>query len=257
MSENYKALSSANPDEILAGIDEIWQELKGDPVPDRLELMFDALCSLFYIDVFDRPELAEVLNSAQRTVAAMGKAAIPLILERLPNADIRAELVFAQTCGLMGEDVIDDLLEYYDEKTDSTSRAFILYAFGKIKSPRIVTTLPLVLQAIKSPTRKLEDTAVRALGKICECINPNDVKLTVREEMFNLLINKIPHPNDVIRSKAVRSLGKMVRYGFTNAQQNNRVRAEINAILGLDDDHYLDPAYLVRREAQEILQYLD
>lgn len=256
MSDDYKQLSSADPQEILSGIASIQQELATGPEDERITLIFDALTSLYYIDTFDKPELREALDSIQQVVASIGSPAIPLILKRLEDVDIRAELLFAQTCGLMDEKVIDDLLKYYDENTDPTSRSFILYAFGKIKSPRIVAALPLVINAIKSPTRKLEDTAVRALGKICECINPEDVKPATRDEMFSLLVNKITHPNDVIRAKAVRGLGKMMRFGFTSAQQKNRLATEIKAILGLDDDLSWDPAYLVRREAQEVLKHI-
>ncbi|MBC8402667.1 MAG: HEAT repeat domain-containing protein [Candidatus Marinimicrobia bacterium] len=256
MKSYFKKLSSADPRIISEGIEELEAELKIDPGEEELSLMFDALSSLFYVDTFDRPDLRTVRDEAQRVIASMGPKAIPLILARLENTDLKAELVFAQTCGLMGDKAISTLIESYDQRREAIFRSFILYAFGKIRSAKIVDALPIVLQAVKSPSRELEDTAVRALGKICESIDPGDVNAEMKEEIFYALSKKLTHPNDVIRSKAVRSLGKLVRFGFTDNLQNDYLRSKISDILGLEEGQTWDFAYLVRREAQEVRKYL-
>ncbi len=258
MNSYFKKLSSADPAIIIDGIHEIARELDNGPDEENLSLMFDALTSMFYLDTFDRPDLRKVRDLAQEVVASMGPRAIPLIMARLEHTDLKAELVFAQTCGLMGESAIKPLAEFYNEHREAVYRAFILYAFGKIRSSKISTVLDMVIMAVKSPSRELEDTAVRALGKICESINPEDIDDADREEIFNTLAKKLTHPNDVIRSKAVRSLGKLARFGFTDKLQNDHLRMKVNDILGLDEDEQgWDYAYLVRREAQEVLKYLD
>lgn len=257
MDTSFKKLLSADPKVISEGIKEIAVELKNKPDQEELSIIFDALTSLFYLDTFDRPDLRQVREQAQAVVVSMGTDAIPLIMERQKHTDFKAELVFAQTCGLMGEKVIQPLEDYYYKHDESFARAFILYAFGKIRSSKIVNVLPTIIQSVKSPSRELEDTAVRALGKVCESINPKDVDDTTRDDMFNALAQKLTHPNDVIRSKAVRSLGKMVRYGITDELQNDHLRAKTREILGLEEeDQAWDYAYLVRREAQEVLNYL-
>ncbi|MFH1851858.1 MAG: hypothetical protein ABIA75_05900, partial [Candidatus Neomarinimicrobiota bacterium] len=242
---------------VSLGIREIEAELGLNPDDDALSLMFDALTSLFYIDTFDRPDMRSVLEEAQRAVAAMGPRAIPLIVDRIDDADLKAELAYAQTCGLMGEMAITSLLDYYERQTEPALRAFILYAFGKIKSEKIVAALPAILEAVQSPTREIEDTAVRALGKIFESIRPTTVDTATRETIFTALIGKLDHPNDVIRSKAVRSLGKLARHGFLNDTQREFVRARMRVILGMEEDEPWDYAYLVRREARELLDNLD
>ncbi len=256
MESYFKKLSSADPATISTGIKELAVELKAKPDEEKLSLMFDALSSMFYIDTFDRPDLRAVREEAQQVVAAMGPKAIPLILERLEHTDLKAELVFAQTCGLMGAEAIDTLIESYDRHREAIFRAFILYAFGKVQSPEIVKALPIVLQAVKSPSRELEDTAVRAMGKICESIQPDDVTDEEREEIFYALTKKLTHPNDVIRSKAVRSLGKLVRFGFTDQLQIDFLQGKMSDILGLEENSTWDYAYLVRREAQEVIKFL-
>jgi hypothetical protein len=71
--------------------------------------------------------------------------------------------------------------------------------------------------------------------------------------MFNALVSKLSHGNDVIRSKAIRNLGKLIRYGFTNDIQTKEIMGKVKQVMGLDEDRQVDPAYLVRREAQEVL----
>ena len=71
--------------------------------------------------------------------------------------------------------------------------------------------------------------------------------------MFIALVSKLSHGNDVIRSKAIRNLGKLIQYGFTNDIQTNKIMGKVKQVMGLDEDRKVDPAYLVRREAQEVL----
>lgn len=257
MQDYFKQLSSTDPQVILKGIDRIRHLLESDPAEEEFSLILDALTSLFYLDTFDRPDLREVLASAQQTVADMGPRAIPLMLERLHNTDLKAEIIFAQTCGMMDEQALPILIENYHQHKEPIYRAFILYAFGKIKSSAVIKALPLVVEAVKSPSRELEDSAVRALGKICECIQPQAVSPTERDDIFHTLVSKLVHPNDVIRSKAVRSLGKLARVKWTTEEQNQFLRQKVREILGLEEQTTWDFAYLVRREAEEIRQLLN
>jgi HEAT repeat protein len=257
MDPTFKKLSSTNPKVIEAGVREIEQELQRGVDPEQLPLMFDALTSLFYIDTFDRPDLRTVVETAQRVVARMGPSVIPLILEKLQDTDIKAELALAQTCGLIGEAAIQPLMAVFNGQQDPVNTAFALYAFGKIKSPKIKAALPIILQAVKSPRKETEDTAVRALGKICESMRPQDLSEEEKNEIFDVLIKKCSHSNAVIRAKAVRSLGKLIRFGFVDDVQRNEIITRVKSLLGLDEDREWDPAYLVRREAQEILNLVE
>lgn len=237
----------------MDGLDEIESFITDGTRTEDLPIMFDAITSLFYIDPFDRPDLRTAIEKSVDTVAKMGAAAIPLVLEKIADSDIKAELNFARACGLMDESAIAPLLNVIQSTHGSPEMAFALYALGKIRSPKIVAALPLVLEKVNSPQKECEDTAVRALGKICENMNPDDVSPDLRDAIFTALVSKLSHGNDVIRSKAIRNLGKLIRYGFANEIQKKEILAKVKRVMGLDEDRKLDPAYLVRREAQEIL----
>ncbi|MBT6391537.1 MAG: hypothetical protein HOJ69_09910, partial [Candidatus Marinimicrobia bacterium] len=83
MDNAFKKLSSANSSVILEGLNEIENEISNGVPEEKLPIMLDAVTSLFYIDAFDRPDLAAVLKKAMETVAKMGAVAVPLVLEKV------------------------------------------------------------------------------------------------------------------------------------------------------------------------------
>jgi hypothetical protein len=58
-----------------------------------------------------------------------------------------------------------------------------------------------------------------------------------------------------VRAKAVRSLGKLARYGHLNGRERWELAAILRRILGKDERFEWDRAYVVRKEAQEALSY--
>ena len=84
-------------------------------------------------------------------------------------------------------------------------------------------------------------------------MRPEDVSVDMGEAMLNALVGKLSHSKDVIRSKAIWNLGKLIRYGFASDIQKNEIMSKVKKVMGLDEDRQLDSSFLVRREAQEIL----
>ena len=84
-------------------------------------------------------------------------------------------------------------------------------------------------------------------------MRPEDVSVDMGKAMFNALVGKLSQSKDVIRSKAIRNLGKLIRYGFASDIQKNEIMSKVKKIMGLDEGCQLDHSFLVRREAQEIL----
>jgi hypothetical protein len=55
----------------------------------------------------------------------------------------------------------------------------------------------------------------------------------------------------------VRSLGKLARFSYLTPAQEQRVRLAVLRILGRDEAHEWDRAFIVRREAEEALRHLE
>ena len=69
--------------------------------------------------------------------------------------------------------------------------------------------------------------------------------------------HRLSDAQPAVRAKAVRSLGKLVRAAYLSPAQEERVRLAILRVLGRDEAHEWDRAFIVRREAEEALRHLE
>jgi hypothetical protein len=221
----------------------------------------DRLCEmilpLFYIDPLDHPEHLPVIEEAIATVAGLGEDVIPVLIQNMEAGDVKAQMAMAQTLGRMGPRAIDPLLiEYRSGCPDPSCRSFLLYALGKVKSPQILKAAPLAAEAAGSPDLELRDTATRAIGKFAESIPPGEMPEDVRDAFISQLQARLTDASPGIRSKAVRSLGKLARHGHLTQDQRDELRVALQRIVGEDVSFDWDRAYVVRKEAREAMAYV-
>ena len=254
--ETVKALLASNDaGKLREGLEIIRQSIARKGVQEARQC-FELLTELFYIDTLDNPELAPILNEAISLVVGFGEWVIPYLIEKLDEGDIKAQMAIGQALGRIGADAIEPLLEAYQASKNMGQKTFILYALGKIKSPKIVVAAETVLEAASSPDCEMLDTATRAIGKLAESMAPEDLSPETRQGMIDQLHENLAACNPVIRSKAVRSLGKLARFGFMTADERQKLKSVCVSLLGEDKDFDWDRAYIVRYQAQEALQYL-
>lgn len=248
-------LTSARPDELHRGLKLLREELDRAGHADAAPL-FELVSALFYIDALDRPELAPVLDEAVNVAVRFGPSFLPVLLSKLEDGDLKAQLVISHALGRMGADAVEPLMEAYEASTDVGRRCFLLYALGKIKSPEVGKAIPLALEAAASPDTELRDTGTRAIGKLAETVPPERIPEALRLELVEKLRANLASTNAVIRAKAVRSFGKLARFGHLSAAERETFRGVCQSLLGRDDRFDWDRAYVVRREAEEALQGL-
>jgi hypothetical protein len=248
-------LASKRPEEIQEGLRHVAIEItklgSGDARP-----LFEMVTALFYIDALDHPELVPVLDQAVKLTASFGAWAIPILLEDLDAGDMKAQWAISHVLGRIGAAAIDPMLKAYSATSDPTLRAFILYALGKIRSPEIVKAAPTAFEASKSTDLGLRDTAMRTLGKFVECIPPARLSAAVRQQFSKCLFDNLLDDNASVRSKAMRSLGKMGKYGHLTAPEREQLKTTCQRILGVDEHGEWDRAFVVRKEAEEALSVL-
>ena len=222
---------------------------------DKARELLEILSTLFYLDTIERPELAPILDEAIRLVAKLGKRFIPDLLKKFDGQDFKAQLAIANALGRIGDDAINPLIQEFRRVPDNDRRAFIIYALGKIKSPHVIASVPLVLEAAQMPHAELQDTATRAIGKLAESILSGSLPEEMRHGMIVLLQKNLSSENAGIRSKALRSFGKLARYGHLTPDEKGKLKEMCERIVGDDDRFEWDHAYIVRREAQEAMKY--
>ena len=249
-----KLLASTTPDELRRGLELVRQEISRVGSAEARPL-FEMVSAIFYIDPLDHPELVPILDEAINLVVGFGDWVIPMLVEHLDAGDIKAQLAVGHALGRIGADAIDYLITHFQGSTDPARRTFVLYALGKIQSPRIVQAAQLALEAAQSPDVELRDTATRAIGKFAESIPPPQLSEQLRVAFIERLRLNLTDANPGIRAKAIRSFGKLARCGHLDAAQREKLKVRCRLIMGTDDNFEWDHAYVVRKEAAEALTY--
>ncbi len=254
LGEIERLLASEDRDEVRRGLDMAKELIKRVGSVEARPL-FGLLTALFYIDPYDRPDLKPCLDEAIDLMIGFGDWVIPRLIHQLDDSDLKAQIVVANALGRLGADAIDPLLDAYRDCERPERRPFILYALGHVRSPKVVKALDAVIEAAVSADPNLRDTALRTIGRMFESIEPGAVEPDRLQRVVGILRGNLADPNPGIRAKAVRSLGKLARYGHLDPEQEEWLCATLKRILGTDDAYDWDRAYIVRKEAKEALAF--
>ena len=253
--EIERLLAGAEEEKLVKGLKLIKQEIARVGSSEARPL-FEMLYSLFYIDPLEYPELVPVLEEAITLTVGFGSWVIPVLLDKLDSGDIKAQMAIAQALGRIGADAVDPLVNEYYTRDDTSKRIFILYALGKIKSPKIIKAMDAALDSCSASDMELRDTATRAIGKFIESIPPEDLPTHTKLRIITSLKANLACENPGVRAKAIRSLCKLAKYGHLNAEEKKEVHTICQRLLGTDEHFDWDRAFVVRKEAQEGLKYL-
>lgn len=250
----YDKLQAHDPGVITTGLQELSQELAG---MDNKQLgeAISAISSVFFLDTYEYPQFQAVVDQAVGTIADQGERVIPHLLGLLGDSDFKVEFNYALIFGRIGAPAISPLLKASLELQDSTERSFVIYSLGKIKDSRVRDAIPMLVESLESASKDIRDSAARTLGKISENVAAHEVEPDVIRTVYEALMLAVKDPHSGVRSKSVRSLGKMYRRGYLDADQTTRLQREIDIILGRGDYSW-DQAFVVRREATEVDELL-
>ena len=214
----------------------------------------EALCSLFYIDTADRPDLEAALDRASDVLALQGEKVVPFLLAQMQGSDIKSHMYLARALGRIGRDAIPRLREVLATAEDPYSRAFSLYALGKMTCPEVAEALPETIGGLMHPDKEVRDSAARTLGKIAQTVPPETLTPRRRKEMFESLMRTAHDPQAPVRAKAMRSLGKMASAGLLTPDEKEALCGAARAALGEAGEFVWDSAFIVRQEAREALK---
>ncbi len=250
-----QSLQSDRPERIGEGLGHLRASMGGLPEAEFRRAV-EELCSLFYVDTADRPDLQPLLDRAVAVLAAQGPRIVPQLLELMRGSDIKSHLYLARTLAYVGQAALPALRRVIATE-DPYSRSFALFAVGKVNDPAVREALPEVIGSLMHPDKEVRDSAARTLGKIAEAVPATQLAEDRRAEIFEVLFRTLSDAQPAVRAKAVRSLGKLVRAAYLTPPQEERVRLVVLRILGRDDAHEWDRAFIVRREAEEALRHLE
>ncbi len=255
LSAALRSLQSDRPEAIEEGLEDLRASLGSVPEADFRSAV-EGLCSLFYVDTADRPDLQPLLDRAVEILAAQGQHVVAQLLELMRGSDIKSHLYLARTLAAVGRMALPALRRVIATE-DPYCRSFALFAVGKVHDPAVREALPEVIGSLMHPDREVRDSAARTLGKIAEAVPADQLAADRRSEIFEVLFRTLADVQPAVRAKAVRSLGKLARFSYLTPEQEQRVRVAVLRILGRDEAYEWDRAFIVRREADEALRYLE
>lgn len=255
LSAALQSLQSERPDQVDEGV-EFLRERIGHLSEADFRSAVEGLCSLFYVDTADRPDLVPVIDRAIAVLAGQGSRVVSQLLAFMAGSDIKSHLCLGRTLGAIGPPALPALRLVLARDEDPYSRSFALFALGKVRHPSVREALPEVLGSLLHPDKEVRDSAARTLGKIGEVVPAAEIPEDLRAQIFEALWRTLSDFQPAVRAKGVRSLGKMACAGYWSCDQERHVGLALRRILGLDDAYEWDRAYIVRREAEEALRHL-
>jgi len=251
-----KVLRSNKEKEIIKVLKKIKLNFPKLKEGEKIELL-EGVFSLFYLDLFDKPEFEGVIKSAMEVLEEFGKdkECLKWLCSQLKETDLKASLNLARLLGKIGAPSIPFLFEIYNKEKNPYVRSMAIHSLSKIKEKEVLNFLSIIIDTLKSEDDELRDTGARTLGKFFENFKKEDFKDKDIDESFNLLLKLTGDPKAPIRAKAFRSLGKMAKYGFIDENKKEKLKESCLKALGKTSFQW-DNAYICRVEAEETLSYL-
>lgn len=96
LSAALKSLQGERPDTIEEGLAFLRARLGGLPEAEFRRAV-EEVCSLFYVDTADRPDLQPLLDRAVSALAAQGPRVVSQLLELMRGSDIKSHMYLART----------------------------------------------------------------------------------------------------------------------------------------------------------------
>lgn len=250
----FDAIISDNPSDMLDAIADLREnigELESRQVPDAVE----ALVSLFYIDLGDKPQFVKVVEDAVSAIAEIGEGAIPTLMWLLQETDTKANLMMARALGRIGPPAYGSLKDLFYNGITAWQKIMALFALAKMHEAALMEIFPDVVTSLDDSDRELRDTAARTVGRIISSFQPGQLPRDSVDQAFNKLLHHLGDNSSVVRAKCVRALGKLGKFKYLLPQQRELAYEAVSGLLGVGESGP-DPLFLVRKEAEQALVWL-
>lgn len=251
----FEAMKSEDPVDVrkaVASIGGMIDDLELRQIPAVVEV----LSSLFYIDLGDKPDWTQVVEDTVSVIASIGEAAVPTLIWLLGESDYKANLMMARALGRIGPPAYGPLKDLFYNPPTPWHRSLSMFGLAKMHEAALMEILPDTVSALDDSDREIRDTAARTVGRIIDSFQSGQVPQDLATQAFERLLFRLRDSSAVVRSKAVRSIGKMARKGYVRQDMLQVALVSVAQLLG-EGDEDSDPFYLVRKEAENTRSILE
>ena len=243
-----------NEDTISKALDQV-AKLKDLSDEEKVDIS-SALSVLFYHDHAGMVDMIKLANRAEKQIAKFGEAVLPFLIKEVTNADAESAAHLGRAIALNGTAAVDLILKAWDENRDDDFAIInLIQTLSYFRVPETIKVLPEILVASKAKNHQVRAMALNAAGRLSQRLHANLLDEKMRTKMFDSAFTLISDSNPLVRANAARALGKMLSKRLLNDDQREKLLKSYNAILGNDEKHEWDYAYIVRHEAQRFLPF--
>jgi ferredoxin--NADP+ reductase len=218
-----------------------------------------ALTSIFYH--FRHADSSHMLKLAIRTekrIAKFGVDVVPFLFNEIIDVDGESAAYLGKAMVKIGKPGIDYILQQWDAYLDNEPALInLIQTLSYYTLSEVEGAIPLILNTTKRESFQLTSMALYTIGRLVEKSKPSKIDPSLLSTLFETAFSFLSHAKPLVRKNAARTLGKMLRKGLLPAQDEKRVHNAFLSIMGKDEHHNWDRAFIVRREAEDFLKYFD
>ncbi len=261
MTERVKdiiqGLSAHSEESIIKALDQI-KIIEDLSAEEKVDLS-SALTSIFYqFRHADSTRTLKLAIRAEKRIAKFGVDVIPFLFKEILDADGESVAYIGKALAKIGKPGLDYVLGKWNDFIDNESALInLIHVISYFKVNEVRETIPLLLDVTKKDNTQLTSMSLYTIGKLLEKIHVANFDQELLLTIFNRAYSFISHPKPLIRKNAARMLGKMHRRGVLSSADEKKVYKVFMSIAGKDEHHNWDPAFIVRREADDFLRFFN
>jgi ferredoxin--NADP+ reductase len=247
-------LNAHSEESIISVLDQL-KAMEDLTAEEKIEFATALTNIFYYFRHSDSPRMLKLAIRTEKRIAKFGTDVIPFLYKEIIEADGESLAYLGKALAKIGKPALDYLLVHWHDHTENESELINLtQAISCFKLDEVKEAIPILLDATKKDAAQLTAMALYSIGRLVEKIHNVNFDRALLVEMFNRTFSFLSHPKPLVRKNAARTLGKMYRKGVLSEADKKKVYQSFISISGKDDEHNWDPAFIVRREADDFLR---
>ena len=215
-----------------------------------------AFSTLFYHDYAGLTGMIKLASRAEKQIAKFGMDVVDFLISELVSAPPESAAHLGRPVARNGAAAVKPLLDAWDKnRSDDYALINLIYTIANIDDAEVLKAIPEIVVASKSANPQLRHTALYGIGRLVNGLSADLFEGNLLLKMFDSAFEALSDTKPMVRRHAARTLGKMLKKGLLSDEQKANVEKAYNAILGNDDQHEWDSAFIVRHEAEHFLPH--
>lgn len=252
-----KKLGVQTDEDILRGLEQI-KSVDDFTLEEKIALS-EALTSIFYnFHHADNIRALRISVHVENGIAEFGEDIIPFLFNEIAEADGESSAYLGKAFAKIGKPGMDYIISEWDHyRYDKGAMINLTQALSNYKYSEVQEAIPLVLKANQGKNFHLTSMSLCTIGRWIEKSNSDTIDKSLINDLYDHAFSFLSNPQPLVRRSCVRALGKMWRKKLLSPAKEKQVHNALLAVEGKDGQHNWDDAFIVRREAELFLKYME